>query len=404
MLPIDFNSDSVGTMNSKRTKKEARGRRRLWLVGVFAAALVGAGVLAVVGAYALWTPDAADQPGWSDAADYRADPGEEWTAVQPVEPPPDPVEPPPDPVEPEDPEFEAVGPIAIEGESDILVEGVHVSNANGPCILIRDSDRVVIRNTRIGPCGGDAIEVRDSSQVMIANATIERAATGVNAERAQDLTITASTFGDVTKGVYALSSEQIIVEGNQFIDAGRNFVQFDKVNGPGSRIAENIGRNNLGSSDAEDFINVYQSSGTSESPIEIIGNVLRDGGPSASGSGIMVGDNGGSFIVVEDNLLINPGQAGIGVASGHDITVARNVVYSDPVAWSNVGIYVWNQYSAECLGITVSENRVQWLHPSTGSSGAWDGGNCGTISGWDTNTWDANLDIDPMWSELAGGL
>ena len=130
-------------------------------------------------------------------------------------------------------------------------------------------------------------------------------------------------------------SDSVRVDSNAFVDAGRNFVQFDKVNGAGSSISGNRGQNELGGTNAEDLISLYQSNGTASSPIRVVGNHLRNGGPSDSGSGIMLGDGGGSYQFVEGNVLVEPGQVGIGVASGTNMTVRGNVVYSSALPWSN---------------------------------------------------------------------
>lgn len=264
------------------------------------------------------------------------------------------------------------GQVVVNGESGVVIQGLKISNLDGPCVLILASSEVVFRDSEIGPCGGKAIEIRGSSTV-----TLERL-----------------TVHDSGSGVYALTSEHVAVVGNTFTNAGRNFVQFDKVTGTGNVISGNSGANILGGSIAEDFISIYKSSGTSESPITVTNNSFRNGGPSVSGSGIMVGDNGGSHILVQANTLTNPGQVGIGVAGGTSIRVLDNIVYSATQPWSNVGIYVWNQSGGPCGSIEVSSNQVEWYNADGAENPRWDGGNCGTIAEWDNNNWHADLGID----------
>ena len=150
----------------------------------------------------------------------------------------------------------------------------------------------------------------------------------------------------------------------------------------------NRGQNELGGSNAEDLISVYSSNGTSSSPIRIMDNHLRSGGPSDSGSGIMLGDGGGANVIVQGNVLVNPGQVGIGVASGQHITVRNNIIYSESLPWSNTGLYVWNQYDSSCNDITVSGNQVNWTAAGGYQNAWWSGGGCSnvTVSG---NNWDA---------------
>jgi parallel beta-helix repeat protein len=250
----------------------------------------------------------------------------------------------------------------------VVIENLHVSNPGGDCIVVTDSANVTIRNSTIGPCGSEAVYLSDVNGASI----------------------TGNTITDTVNGVLVHRSTSVVVDNNTFRHAGRNFVQFDKVTGSGSSISGNRGENALGGSNAEDLISVYQSGGTSGSPLRVVGNHLRNGGPSNSGSGIMLGDGGGGHVVVEGNALVNPGQVGIGVASGTNITVSGNRVYSDALPWSNVGIYVWNQYGSACDTIQITNNQVNWTAAS-GSANPWyNGGGCSNVTE-SGNTWSADI-------------
>ncbi len=79
----------------------------------------------------------------------------------------------------------------------------------------------------------------------------------------------------------------------------------------------------------------------------------------------MVGDGGdSSFIRVQQNTLVDPGQYGIGVAGGSTIDVYENFVYAKSQEFTNVGLYVWNQYSSNCSNISVFNNQVLWFSSS----------------------------------------
>ena len=265
------------------------------------------------------------------------------------------------------------GPIVIRRDSDVVIENLHISNPDGACVTVTKSSNVTIRNSTIGPCGDEAVYLSDIDTAQMSGNYIL----------------------DTGNGILVHRSDSVVVDENVFINAGRNFVQFDKVNGPGSSISGNRGQNELGGSSAEDMINVYESNGTAESPIRVVGNHLRNGGPSGFGSGIMLGDNGGSHQIAEGNRLVNPGQVGIGVASGDGIRVIDNFIYSAAQAWSNVGLYVWNQYDSTCSDIEVAGNQVNWTASGGFSNGFWDGGGCGGPSVSD-NDWDADLGPD-IW-------
>lgn len=183
---------------------------------------------------------------------------------------------------------------------------------------------VTISNSTIGPCGG----------------------IGVSGERLSNLSVTGNRFvGPMTGGVYCDTCQTVKVVSNDFRDmrmgdsARGQFVQFNNVTGPGSAVQNNTGRNVVGS-DPEDLVSMYQSSGTSASPIDIGWNCFSSplgSYKSDSGSGILVGDGAGSYINVHDNVLVNPAQVGIGVAGGHHITVRDNKIFG---ARQPLGLYV----------------------------------------------------------------
>jgi len=261
----------------------------------------------------------------------------------------------------------ASGPIYVSGESNVVIENLHISNSDGDCVVVTQASNVTIRNSTIGPCGGEAVYLSDVDNASVSGNYI------------------AST----SNGIVVHRSNSIRVDGNAFVNAGRNFVQFDKVNGAGSSISGNRGQNELGGSNAEDLISLFESNGTASSPIRVVGNHLRNGGPSDSGTGILLGDGGGSFQLVEGNILVDPGQVGIGVASGTNMTVRGNQIYGSATYWSNTGLYVWNQYDS-CDDIEVSGNQVNWTAAAGHSNGWWNGGGCSNLNVYG-NDWNAPI-------------
>jgi hypothetical protein len=99
----------------------------------------------------------------------------------------------------------------------------------------------------------------------------------------------------------------------------------------------------------------------------------------------MTGDGGGCHVKVEQNVLIDPGQYGIAVAGGSFIEVSRNVVWGEPRAYSNVGLYVWNQHRSTCREITVLGNQVRFYNKRGMRNDLWNGKNCGRVGGWQAN-------------------
>lgn len=168
--------------------------------------------------------------------------------------------------------------------------------------------------------------------------------------------------------------------------------------------------------DTEDIISFFTAVGGLCARNRIDGS----GWVSVSGTGIIVGDGGGSGIVVEDNTLLNPGQVGIGIAGGQDHVVRNNVIYQASQAertdWfnadgdlvapsaegaveraiqSNVGVYSLNFYPELPFGgSTVHNNRVRfWSDEEAFWNGFWDGADPAAVSEFD-NIW-SDASIDP---------
>jgi parallel beta-helix repeat protein len=219
----------------------------------------------------------------------------------------------------------------------------------------------------------------------------------INLYNCKNITIRSNYIHDVASGVLAAYSSVVTVDYNQFKNMkgpypNGQIVQFNNVTGAGNQVNYNRGENISGQSSTEDLINMYQSTGTASQPIQIYGNWLRGGGPSNSGGGIMLGDNGGQYMIAQNNVLVNPGMYGIAISSGNNIQIVNNKIYSKQLSFSKVGIYIWNQYKSACALNVISGNQVKWINASGEEYDNWNDGNCGTVAGWSTNIWGAKLD------------
>lgn len=287
----------------------------------------------------------------------------------------------------------------ISARSGAVLSGARITNPHGPCVEIRDgSNDIRVEEVEIGPCGGDGIIVRASANVVIRRVHIHNTAgNGVTIEGSTGVVVADSRVNKVSTGVYALDSRQIEVSRNRFRNVvgpmpRGQFVQFDKVTGPGNRILCNFGVNAPGESAPEDAINLYKSAGDREDPIEVAGNRIEGGGPSLSGGGILLGDGGGAHQIARDNVLVDAGQYGLGVAGGHHMELRDNTVFGRSQPFTNVGIYVWNQYGEPCYAVAVEHNRVNWRNREGEENPRWSEGNCGPIAGWNANDWNARID------------
>ena len=299
-------------------------------------------------------------------------------------------------------------PLVINGRQQVLIKGVSITNPNGPCIDVRgNSQNVTIENSTLGPCKGVGVNVSSSKAIVIRNVhihdTTDNAVTLYSVDGAD---ITDNRIENVQTGVYALESNKVNVSFNNFLNVRGpmprgQFVQFDKVKGPGNRIKCNVGQNITGQSYPEDAISLYQTYGDAADPVQVIGNKIKGGGPSTSGGGIMLGDSGGSHQVAKDNILVDPGQYGIAISSGTNLTITGNSVYARQQPFTNVGIYVWNQYSSPCSSATVQTNSVNWTNNDGDPNPGWNAGNCGTVSGWANNNMNAAISDTVFYQPIA---
>jgi hypothetical protein len=160
------------------------------------------------------------------------------------------------------------GPIVINGKRDVVMSGLHISNPNGKCVEIRNaSANIVIENSEIGPCKDEGIYIDSSENITIRDTYIhDTTAVGIRTYRAERIHVTSNQIERVASGVYAGNSKQVDVNNNYILNVRGPYprgqiVQFAYVDGPGNRINNNIGINEVGESYAEDVINLYKQQG-----------------------------------------------------------------------------------------------------------------------------------------------
>ena len=202
---------------------------------------------------------------------------------------------------------------------------------------------------------------------------------------AENIEITDSQFSNVASSVRFVSSRgPLRVEANSALNSGRNFFQCDKCSGGGIRINRNSmeREQQVGTQPLEDWINIYQSNGLADDPIQVNYNRARGHSESKSGSFIMLGDDGGSHQLARGNIGVNPGQVGIGIAGGSHIRVENNKMFSEAWEGSNVAFYS-ARYSEECGNHVFAEsgNVAHWRSSTGRLNRSWTDENCGTTMG-----------------------
>jgi len=259
------------------------------------------------------------------------------------------------------------------------IRGLRITNPNGPCVVVPpDVTDVTIADSEIGPCGSTADD------------------DGVNIQPgATRVTVTGNIIHDVASGVYArLALNPILVEGNRVYNVRGplprgQMVQFDSVTGDAtSRIVGNVSDKNAATitTHYEDHISLYRSAGTAAHPIEIACNKIR-GGDSITGAAITVGDNGGGYADIHDNVVILTPSSGISIAGAHDLSITRNLVYNrggSASSHTNWALTIFSYASNTPRNVTVTGNRAlaaMWLDGYDGQvgPGMWSDGSGSNI-------------------------
>lgn len=261
--------------------------------------------------------------------------------------------------------------VALSGAKNMTISGDTIVAGSKPGISLTNCSNIHITKSKIS--NGSGI---NAVGILLTNCT--------------NITIDSCYFTNVASGVYVVGGSGVSVVNNQMQNMvgpypRGQFVQFNGVSGAGNMVENNHLENISGSSNPEDAISMYMSNGTPASPIIISVNLIRGGGPSKTGGGIMLGDAGGSYQSAINNTLVNPGQYGVAVSGGTNMTLQYNRIFSAKTAVSNVGLYIYNQYALKCAIILTTDNKINWLNSSGAQNSDWNDGNCGTVSGWATN-------------------
>ena len=278
-------------------------------------------------------------------------------------------------------------PIALNGVSNRTISGLSITNPGGHCISLRNCSNITVQNCKLGPSLNEGVYLYNCTNITVINNTMDTNDTGVVAD-------------GCTGGIKVTHNDVKNVQGP--MPRGQ-MVQFGHVTGGGNSISYNVLDNVPNQSHPEDAISLFITNGIAGDPIQVIGNWIRGGGPSTSGGGIMTGDEGGSYVTVQDNILVDPGQYGITISSGHHIIISNNTIYAKQQPFSNIGLSAYNQYPAEITNSnTIMNNQVNYTNKSGVLNNLWNAGNAGVITGWDTNTYNPNLSASILPVKIIG--
>lgn len=252
-------------------------------------------------------------------------------------------------------------------KNNIVIEGLEFTNSNpslfgGRAISLWKCENVIIRNCKFTNVAWEAaILVENGLNVTITDCVFENVYQALRVEKSRgNVKFENNEVKNLVKGLH---------NGN-----GGGGVQIAESNGPGYSVSSNVFENLPGNTHTIDVIGVYHSNGTPDSPIMIKGNWIRGGGPLLNSGGIILGDVGGSYQIAEDNILVDPGQYGIQIAGGHNMTLRNNKVYAKQQPFTNVGLVLAN-WTQDQLGasynIVVENNAINWISSSGAVGTAW---------------------------------
>jgi parallel beta-helix repeat protein len=250
-----------------------------------------------------------------------------------------------------------VGAQDFSGKSNILFENKRIVNADISIKMYNGANNITIRNCFFDGAAKELVEL----------------------ENAKNITIENCLFAKGFAGVYAVGSSNIIIRNCQFVNMKIRWINgnfsgrgvFTQFNGCNTVEVSGCKGENFAEADPEDMVSMYKTSNA------VIKNNMFRGNPqsnwSASGGGIIGGDNGGDNIVIEGNSLMTPGNYGVALAGGSNSKILNNKIYSERNAVSNNPLYTWGQ-GVPLSNITVSGNKVYWIDKNGSVNRGWNAG------------------------------
>jgi hypothetical protein len=278
------------------------------------------------------------------------------------------------------------------------IRGVKISTKSGNCVTIRNSRNITIRESEIGPCGTSAgpnhgIQIQNSTNVKIYDSYIHPE-------------YRAKACCDTGDGILMDDSSAIVIQGNVIAFAESNIEAHKNVRN--LRITGNFLLNPQGAFPRGQQIQAWHSQDITVEAnyalasrermyhlpenqedafnfgfadrVMVRGNYVR-GGESKSGCA-MITDEAADNVSFLDNVVVDTGQCGIGVASGKNAVVENNKVrIRNPVPeGGNTAVYVWKQDDPPCGPTRFANNIATTVRVDGTHSGYWDGGGCGPVT------------------------
>jgi len=247
--------------------------------------------------------------------------------------------------------YTSSGPITAKSYTTYSGLVINLNGSGTTGITLQNLTNVHITNCKIINTTGFAINIYNCSNVTIDNCLISNVGFGVYAQG---------------------NSKNIKVNNNQFLNINGintsslgHAVQYNGVNGGGNQVNYNHIENIAGVAvHPHDMINLYQCNGLQGDSIQVIGNWIRGGqltlwpNSYSGAAGIIMADVAGSYQVCRNNILVNPGYAGIQcIGTGYGIKIDHNQVFSTRTAINSNAINILDKTQIE-----VSYNKTNWTN------------------------------------------
>lgn len=259
--------------------------------------------------------------------------------------------------------FTSSGPITARAGQ--VIEGVRISNANGPCIVIpNNANNVVVRDSDIGPCAGDASIVVQASGATLENNIVHEGRRGILVVRANNVSVVNNqVHGPFAGNSCGTSNPSHCSSAIQLDNVNNSVVQGNQVRG-----------SNFGS----DAVSVYESSS-----IRLVGNDIDVNIAWMHAAGFTMGDstsgNPGRDNYVAGNVVRQTGGVPAGVFGSNGNTILEKNCLTG-------GIQAFN-YSGTFVGVTVRNNVI-----NVGASFVPD---TSVVAGWSSNINSTNCSLVP---------
>ena len=271
--------------------------------------------------------------------------------------------------ETEDIRFRYSEPVTLTSVHNTIISGISTSQ-----ITLISCENITIKNCQVSHGKRPGINISKCTNIKIDSCYLSEVPTGISAENSQTVSVT---------NCQAKNMQGPFPEGQ--------FVQFKNVSGAGNEVRFNKVENILGKSYAEDAISMLKSSGLPLSPILIESNWIRGGGPSHSGGGIMLGDGGGSYMVAKNNILVDPGEYGMAVSGGTNMSIVNNTIYGKAQSFTNVGLYYRNYSGLPSSNIFMGKNAVNFKNAENKLNNTYVFPADLIPAGWGTNIYSTQL-------------